>query len=63
MTNEMKVMRYIAEHGSISVHEAVSELWINSLTKVISNMRKKGTPITDWTVTTKDGKRFKRYGL
>lgn len=62
MTHEMKIMRYIAEHGSISVREAIVDLWINSPTKVISDMRKKGIPIKDKTVQ-KNGRPHKVYFL
>lgn len=54
MTHEIKVMRYIAEHGSITVRQALVDLWINSPTKVFSDMRKKGIPLVDRTVS-KDG--------
>lgn len=63
MTNERKVLRYIAEHGSVSVREMTVELWIGSPTKVISEMKKKGIPVISWYVTDKHGNRFKRYGL
>lgn len=63
MTNERKVLRYIAEHGSVSVREMIVELWIGSPTKVISEMKKKGIPVISWYVIDKHGNRFKRYGL
>lgn len=47
MTHETKVMRYIAEHGSITVRQAMVDLWINSPTKVFSEMRKHGIPLVD----------------
>ena len=63
MTNEIKVLRYIAEHGSISYRQMMVDLWINSPRDVISRMRKKGYPLTEWTVRTKSGITIKRFGL
>lgn len=63
MTNEMKVIRYIGEHGGITYRQMTVELWMNSPRDVIARMRKKGYPITEETITTKSGAKFKRFGL
>ena len=63
MSNETKVLRYIAEHGSVSYHEMVADLWINSPRDVISRMRRKGYPITEITVRSKSGVSYKKFGL
>lgn len=60
MTHATKVMRYIAEHGSITVRQAMVDLWINSPTKVFSDMRKHGIPLVD--TVGEDGK-TKKYTL
>ena len=39
-TQRSKILAYCAEHGSITVREAFTELGINSPTKRISEMRK-----------------------
>lgn len=63
MTNEMKVVRYIAEHGSITFRQMTVELWINSPRDVISRMRRKGYRFTEEVIKTKSGKSFKAFKL
>lgn len=63
MNNETKVMRYIAEHGTISYREMTVDLWINSPRDVIARMRKKGYPIKEETIRTKTGASYKRFRL
>lgn len=41
-TQRSKILAYCAEHGSITVREAFTELNINSPTKRISELRKSG---------------------
>lgn len=41
-TQRSKILAYCAEHGSITIREAFTELGINSPTKRISEMRKSG---------------------
>lgn len=41
-TQKGKILRYCAEHGSITVREAFEKLHINSPTKRISELRKAG---------------------
>ena len=41
-TQRSKILTYCAEHGSITIREAFTELGINSPTKRISEMRKSG---------------------
>lgn len=41
-TQRLKIAAYCAEHGSITVREAFEELYINSPTKRISEMRRSG---------------------
>ena len=60
------ILAYCAEHGSITVREAFTELNINSPTKRISEMRKSGKYKVDSieeSRTNKNGetKRWKRY--
>lgn len=63
MTNEMKVVRYIGEHGSITYRQMTVDLWINSPRDVIARMRKKGYPLTEKIETTNTGAKFKRFGF
>ena len=61
-----KILAYCAEHGSITIREAFTELNINSPTKRISELRNSGRYIVDSTEESKsdaDGntKRWKRY--
>ena len=60
-TQRSKILAYCAEHGSITVREAFTELGINSPTKRISEMRKSG----EYTVTVveerNEDKRWNRY--
>lgn len=60
-TQRGKILAYCAEHGSITVREAFTELGINSPTKRISEMRKSG----EYTVTVveerNEDKRWNRY--
>lgn len=60
-TQRGKILAYCAEHGSITVREAFTELGINSPTKRISEMRKSG----EYTVTVveerNENKRWNRY--
>ena len=60
-TQRGKILAYCAEHGSITVREAFTELGINSPTKRISEMRKSG----EFTVTVveerNEEKRWNRY--
>lgn len=58
--HETKVLRYLETHGSITVRQAFTELWINSPTKVFSDMRKHGIPLVDRKIS-KDG--TKEYTL
>lgn len=46
-TQRNKILAYCAEHGSITVREAFTELGINSPTKRISEMRKSGLYTVD----------------
>ena len=41
-TQKGKILRYCAEHGSITVREAFEKLHINSPTKRISELRRAG---------------------
>ena len=60
-TQRSRILAYCAEHGSITVREAFTELGINSPTKRISEMRKSG----DYAVTVveerHERKRWNRY--
>lgn len=61
-----KILAYCAEHGSITVREAFTELNINSPTKRISEMRKSGKYKVDSieesrTNQSGETKRWKRY--
>lgn len=64
-TQRAKILAYCAEHGSITVREAVVKLGINSPTKRISEMVKEGFDVQkeDWVRVKDDGTtvRFKRY--
>ena len=64
-TQRAKILAYCAEHGSITVREAVVKLGINSPTKRISEMVKEGFDVQkeDWVRVKEDGTavRFKRY--
>ena len=57
MTQMERVLKYIDDFGSITVAEGITELGIGSLTKCISNIRKKGIGIETKTVYHKN-----RYG-
>ena len=61
------VMRYIAEHGSITALQAVMELGIMRLADVVHKLRKRGVPIVGHYVTGKNrfGQtcRYMRYSL
>ena len=66
MKHIAKVLAYCKEHGAITVHEAATKLYINSPTKVISNMRQSDLYIVDdmWVTKVKDDGstvRYKRY--
>ena len=64
MNNEQLVIEYINRHGSITVREASNILYINSPTKVLSNIRKKGFPLIEtWKKNPFSGKRYKVYTL
>lgn len=63
MTNEMKVIRFIAEHGSITYRQMTVDLWINSPRDVIARMRKKGYRIGEEVIKTNSGKSFKAFTL
>lgn len=61
-----KILAYCAEHGSITIREAFTELNINSPTKRISELRNSGrytVDSVDESRTDTDGKaiRWKRY--
>ena len=64
-TQKHKILQYCAEHGSITVREAVIKLNINSPTKRISEMKDEGYDVQtfDETKTKEDGTtvRFRRY--
>ena len=59
MKHEQKVMRYLEEHGSITVRTAMVDLWINSPTKVFSDMRKHGIPLVDRKVASDGTKEYR----
>lgn len=46
LSNEIRVLNYLARHGTATVRD-LFKLNINSPTKVISNLRRKGYNITD----------------
>jgi predicted ArsR family transcriptional regulator len=58
-TQRNKILAYCAEHGSITVREAFTELGINSPTKRISEMRKSG----DYKVETEEESRTDQNGI
>jgi hypothetical protein len=64
-TQQMKILNYCAEHGSITIREAFTKLNINSPSKRISEMR--NSPLYHVSSVdeskTKDGEtvRWKRY--
>lgn len=62
-TQKMKILRYCAEHGSITVRDACVKLDINSPTKRISEMRKSGKydVQTVEEIRIKDGGKVVRY--
>ena len=65
-TQRSKILAYCAEHGSITVREAFTELNINSPTKRISEIRKSGlykVETIEESRTDEDGatKRWNRY--
>lgn len=65
-TQRSRILAYCAEHGSITIREAFTELNINSPSKRISEMRKSGlwnVKAVDEIRTDKSGvtKRWKRY--
>lgn len=65
-TQRSKILAYCAEHGSITVREAFTELGINSPTKRISEMRNCGeykVETVEETRTDDNGisKRWNRY--
>lgn len=61
MTQEQKILNWIEEWGDITVREAFEHLHINSPTKVISDLNKKGANIKSALVTyeREDGTRGK----
>lgn len=66
MQHVAKVLSYCYEHGGITVQEAAQKLFINSPTKVISNMRRSDRYVVDDVWVTKerdDGTkvRYKKY--
>lgn len=64
-TQKSRILQYCAEHGSITVREAVVNLNINSPTKRISELRDMGYDVktSDETRTKEDGEKvkFRRY--
>ena len=64
-TQKHKILQYCAEHGSITVRDAVVKLNINSPTKRISELRKAGYDVQtfDEEKIKEDGTavRFRRY--
>lgn len=60
-TQISQILAYCAEHGSITVREAFTELAINSPTKRISEIRKSGDYKVDSLEESRNGKRWKRY--
>lgn len=64
-TQRSQILAYCAEHGSITVREAFTELNINSPTKRISELRKSGEYMVETVeeIRTSNGvtKRWKRY--
>jgi hypothetical protein len=64
-TQRSKIIAYCAEHGSITVREAFTELNINSPTKRISELRKSGLYKVDDVDESREvegiTKRWKRY--
>ena len=64
MTSEKIVLDYIRKYGSITVRMAAVDLSINSPTKVLSNIRKLGYPLTEeWHTNPITGRRYKVYRL
>ena len=62
-TQISQILAYCAEHGSITVREAFTELNINSPTKRISEIRKSGDYQVDSLEENRNGQRWKRYFL
>ena len=65
-TQRMKILNYCATHGSITIREAFTELYINSPAKRISEIRNSGAYFVDDIIesrTNEDGSttRWKRY--
>lgn len=64
-TQRARILAYCAEHGSITVREAFTELGINSPTKRISEMRNSGNykvhTITESRTNNGVTKRWNRY--
>ena len=64
-TQRSKILGYCAEHGSITIREAFTELNINSPTKRISEIRKSGLYKVDDVEESREvegiTKRWKRY--
>lgn len=65
-TQRSRILAYCAEHGSITIREAFTELNINSPSKRISEMRKSGLYKVDSVEESRtnesgETKRWKRY--
>lgn len=56
-TQAQRVLDYIAEHGSITQFEALSELGVMRLASRVSELKKQGHPIEGKTVVVRN-----RYG-
>lgn len=65
VSDEIRVLEYISEHGSITVRQAEDELRINSPTKVLSNIRKNGrfTVTSRWQTNPNTQTRYKEYWI
>ena len=57
MTHKDRVLKYIDDYGSITNWQAMYDIGVGCLTKVISDIRKDGTAIETRTVKAKN-----RYG-
>ena len=65
VSDEIRVLEYISEHGSITVRQAEDYLRINSPTKVLSNIRKNGrfTVMSRWQTNPNTQTRYKEYWI
>ena len=63
MTQKDKVLLYLRQHQFAGVRQIMNDCYINSPTKVISDLRRDGHKIADEQRTTETGAKYKVYKL